>query len=155
MFNEYPFRFVSEIKPERNSSGLVIEEFPQSRYRNVKDLPLNQHGQGPFCCFKLEKKFSESGIYALMINATPVYIGMCNNLHERFGSRGYGKIHPRNCFKGGQSTNCHINNKILTAVKSKMEIELWFYPISNTDERKRLEEKLINFLKPAWNIQLV
>ncbi len=155
MFNEYPFRFIAQIKPERNSSGLVIEEFPQSKYKNVKNLPLNRHGQGPFCYFKLKEKIYESGIYALIINATPVYIGICNNLHERFGSRGYGKIHPRNCFKGGQSTNCHINNKILTAIKTEMEIELWFLPVNDLAERKHLEEKLIRFLKPAWNIQLV
>ena len=68
------------------------------------------------------------------------------------GPRGYGTISPRNCFKGGQETNCRINNLILLTSKSGIELALWFYEIEGgKQERVAVERELVQALKPTWN----
>ena len=37
-----------------------------------------------------------------------IYIGETAGLRQRF-NMGYGNISPRNCYVGGQSTNCKMN----------------------------------------------
>lgn len=69
------------------------------------------------------------------------------NLGERYNN-GYGVISPRKCYKGGQETNCRINNLILQNFKNKSSIDLYFY---ETDERINIESKLIKEYDPEWN----
>ena len=144
----YLFQFVDMVVPEQGPDGHFIEYFPQDRYRNAKRLPLNRHGRGPFCCFRIRCGLPYTGVYALTVNSDIAYIGECQNLSERFGPRGYGLISPRNCFKGGQSTNCKINNLILESAKAGKQIDLWFH---RTLDRKRIEAELIQRLSPPWN----
>jgi hypothetical protein len=63
-------------------------------------------------------------------------------------NNGYGRISPRNCFQGGQSANCRVNNLILDAAKNGHRIELWF---TKSSDRKTLEERLIARIRPHWN----
>jgi hypothetical protein len=44
---------------------------------------------------------------------------------------GYGNISPRNCFKGGQETNCRLNNLIYFAVSEGRDVNLWFHQTAN------------------------
>lgn len=91
-----------------------------------------------------------SGIYAITVDNSVVYIGECQNFRERFGPRGYGIIHPRNCFVGGQSTNCKINARVLETTLRGSIPDLWFAPeVSET--RKRVETELIARYLPPWN----
>jgi hypothetical protein len=61
---------------------------------------------------------------------------------------GYGNISPRNCYVGGQPTNCRINSLILEMYKRGSQIELLFY---ETRDRFNIERTLINELNPEWN----
>ncbi len=124
---------------------------PQSRYRNKRGLSLNKHGTGPFCQFRIPGNFPYEGVYVVTVDSEIVYVGECQNLSERFNARGYGTIHPRNCFERGQPTNCKANNLILQNAKQGRKIEVWFY---DTPHRKQVEAEIIIHLKPLWNSQL-
>jgi hypothetical protein len=105
---QYEFAQVCDIEPLRENDGSVRALKPQSRYKNNNALPLNKYGKGPFCKFTIPKGYKVSGVYAIVVNQELKYIGECVNLSSRFNV-GYGNISPRNCFKGGQETNCRIN----------------------------------------------
>lgn len=147
----YQFELISEIEPQRNAERRIIEKLPQGRYKNEKGLALNKHGGGPFCEFKIGNQWPFAGVYAITLDRIAVYIGECQNLSERFGPRGYGSIHPRNCFMGGQSTNCKLNNLVMTHAKQNREILLWFL---RSADRKSVEAQLIPAIQPKWNTQL-
>lgn len=122
--NGVDFSFVDDIELDRDSLGRALEERPASRYNNRKSLRLNMHGEGPFCHFQIkdDKQTLDSlGVYAIVQNPSNVfYIGKCTGATSTLGKRfnsGYGAIHPRNCYQGGQSTNCRINHLILEATK--------------------------------------
>jgi len=122
---------------------------PQSEYNNVRNLPLNDYGNGPFCKFRIPNGINEAGVYAVLVNNRLKYIGKCDNLSPRWNA-GYGNISPRNCFVGGQSTNCRLNNLIMNAFKAKSNIDLYFYKTHNFSE---VEADLTEQLNPEWNIQ--
>lgn len=64
-------------------------------------------------------------------------------------NQGYGKIHPKNCYLDGQSTNCHLNALVARNLDS---IELWFCELTPA-EIDIAEKELIHAYKPAWNIR--
>ena len=152
-FAGYSFQCVGPIQPARDESGEVIGELPQSRYRNENNLPLNNYGKGPFCRFRVARGWRSSGVYVLMNGEEPLYAGVTENLDARWGSNGYGGISPKNCFKGGQETNCRINNLIYRETKTGAGFELWFLPVEG-DKRAReaIENELIDSLNPPWNL---
>ena len=126
---DHTFSYVCEIIPKLNSEGNVMEIFPQSKYENKKNLNLNKYGKGPFCKFTIDRKYSgKSGVYVILVNNEIQYVGECDDFFKRFGM-GYGNISPRNCFEGGQLTNCRINADILSVFKLKKSIHLYFSPI--------------------------
>ncbi len=142
------FGYVCEIKPKLNSNQQILELLPQDRYENIKKLRLNKYGKGPFCKFSIDKKYSkQSGVYVISINDVIQYFGECDDFFKRFGM-GYGNISPRNCFEGGQSTNCRINSAILNSLKSHNSVHLYFL---ETPERFKIEHELISSLNPPWN----
>jgi hypothetical protein len=151
LFGGYNFERIDAIEPDRDSTGAIREFMPQSRYRNARALPLNEHGAGPFCRFTVARGVHSPGVYMLTLNGQTVYVGKCHDLGERFGSRGYGAIQPKNCFVGGQSTNCKINNRVLQHAKRGQTIELWFH---TTDEGTSIERDLIVKTRPPWNGQV-
>jgi hypothetical protein len=143
----YDFRFICTIEPERKPSGEVLTFMPQTSFVNKNGLPLNKYGNGPFCKFKIPRNIEYPGIYALMEASDVKYIGECIALSSRY-NMGYGNISPRNCFIGGQETNCRINNLILRQISAGSEITLWFL---NTSNHKSLESQLRALLSPSWN----
>lgn len=146
------FTPIGAIVPERDFSGAIVGDFPQGRYANLKNLPLHRYGSGPFCRFQVAAGWSQAGIYALTGKQDVLYVGECQNLEERWGTRGYGRIHPRNCYQGGQQTNCRINNLIYLEALASQELALWFCPV-NGGKHMRLaaETSLIAATRPPWN----
>jgi len=146
--NDWKFKHVCEIIPKTDSNNNYIEFFPQIRYENKRNLALNKYGKGPFCKFSIDRKYSgKTGVYIISINDHIQYVGECDNFHSRF-YMGYGTISPRNCFEGGQPTNCRINSKILNCYKSRDKIQLYFL---ETEDRYNIENFVITDLNPPWN----
>lgn len=63
--------------------------------------------------------------------------------------RGYSVIDPRNCYKGGQSTNCRINSRIRERLLAGSHLSLWICAMDKPDDD---EERLIHTLDPPWNL---
>ena len=143
------FEYVGQIEPERDGAGAVVEFMPQTRYAKADVVPLHRYGEGPFCRLHVGDTPHKPGVYAILIGSDLKYVGMCDDLYERFGSRGYGHISPRNCFEKGQPTNCRINNCILQRAQRGERVELWFY---STEDRRTVESFLIGSLDPPWNL---
>ena len=146
------FSHVGAIRPQRDRRGKVIDELPQARFRNERKLPLHKYGQGPFCRFRVAVGWRWSGVYVLTNGDIPLYVGECQNLENRWGPNGYGGISPRNCYTGGQETNCRINNLIYAGTKTGAEYDLWFHPIvGGKQARLTVEGRLVATLRPPWN----
>lgn len=144
------FRHVSTLKVDRDKNGSVSEFLPQDRYAKKDQTKLHRYGDGPFCRIRIAQDVRAPGVYMLTSEGEPRYVGRCrNSLRERWGPRGYGAIHPRNCYVGGQQTNCRINNLVLQEAKAGRKLELWF---SETSEPGPLEARLITKLSPPWNL---
>jgi hypothetical protein len=143
----YDFEHVGDIKPVCEKDGLIQQFMPQSRYQNARNLPLNKYGAGPFCRFRIPNGFRASGVYVLTIDDEIRYVGECTNLSSRFNN-GYGNISPKNCFKGGQETNCRLNNLVYVAAMAGERISLWFF---QTKDHKAMEVVLRSTMKLAWN----
>ena len=145
---DYTFGHVCEIIPNLDDEGNALEIFPQSQYENKKNLGLNKYGRGPFCKFTIDRKYAgKTGVYVILVNCDIQYIGECADFFKRFGM-GYGNISPRNCFEGGQPTNCRINSDILSLFKLKKSIQLYFL---ETNDRFKIEHELIINQNPSWN----
>jgi len=144
---EYQFRYICAIEPERNGDGSVKQYMPQSRYKNKNKLALNKYGKGPFCKFKIPNNYMLSGVYAVTVENKVKYIGECLKFSLRY-NMGYGIISPRNCFRGGQETNCRLNNLIYKAAHAGQEISLWFL---QTENYKAVENKLRASIATEWN----
>jgi len=151
-FGDKIFSHVCNIEPNRLSTNQVEDFFPQSRYKNAKDLKLHKYGSGPFCKFKIPTNYKISGVYLVQVNEKIKYVGECQSLSDRFNA-GYGNISPRNCFEGGQSTNCKVNSYIYQEISAGNIVSIWFYSMENTSKQLRcdLENKLYNQLIPEWN----
>ncbi|MBL3601271.1 MAG: GIY-YIG nuclease family protein [gamma proteobacterium endosymbiont of Lamellibrachia anaximandri] len=139
------------IEPARNSQGSIEKFWPHQRYNNIHGLSLNKYGTGPFCRFDVPGASPEEGVYAITLDGSIAYIGESENFSRRWGSAGYGAIQPRNCFVGGQSTNCRVNRLILQSVENGKVVELWFLA---SHDRKSIEANLIRFFHPDWNVRL-
>lgn len=146
------FRSIGYIEPQKTDDGSIFIDKPQSRYRNLKGLGYNKHcdENTEFTMFKVEGLPSTKGVYVWLIdNETEIsYIGECVNFQKRFSSTGYGRISPRNCFVGGQSTNCKMNHEILLKWKEGKNFHLY---ILETDNHKEIEKKLIKEYQPCLN----
>jgi hypothetical protein len=143
----YDFRYICTLDPERELNGTILTFMPQARFVNTNGLALNKYGNGPFCKFKIPRNLEYPGVYVLMEANDIKYIGECVALSSRY-NMGYGNISPRNCFVGGQETNCRINNLILQQIIAGSKISLWFLSTSN---HKSIESQLRVSLSPSWN----
>jgi hypothetical protein len=143
----YEFERICDIELARDADGSVRLFTPQSRYQNARNPPLNKYGAGPFCKFKIASRLRASGVYVITVDGELQYVGECANLSARFNA-GYGNISPKNCFKGGQETNCRLNNLVYTAALAGAQLSLWFF---NTADYKSVEALLRFTLNPPWN----
>jgi hypothetical protein len=143
----HAFQFICDIEPLRATDGVIQQFMPQHRYAKASAVPMNRYGAGPFCKFKIPSGYRTSGVYALTVADTVRYIGECADFSSRFNN-GYGNISPKNCYKGGQETNCRLNNLVYVAVVSGELISLWFFA---TPDYKAVEAHLRATLRPTWN----
>lgn len=145
----HSFEFVDSISVERNEAGRVDIKMPQSRYAKSDEYPVHRYGWGPFC--KLSVNTSEysgsEGVYIFTAGYEIKYVGETVDVHNRIQA-GYGNISPKNCFEGGQQTNCRINHLILETVRNGSHVSLW---VEETQDRKRRETELIEQCNPPWN----
>lgn len=143
-FAGHKFWRVGDIQIRRTANG-DIEEY-------VHDLPpgtrRNRYASGPFCRLGVPAAPRASGVYAVLVDSHVRYVGQCQDLAQRFGPRGYGEIHPRNCHHDGQTTNCKVNARILEAAKGGLSAVVWFHPTENPGA---FEAELIRSLAPSWN----
>jgi hypothetical protein len=144
---DYEFEHICDIGPLRQADGSVQAFMPQGRYKNLRNLSLNAYGTGPFCRFKIPSRFRVSGVYLLLVDDQLRYVGECASLSARFNV-GYGNISPKNCFKGGQETNCRLNNLVYAHARADKRISLWFF---QTASYKSVESTLRRNLNPPWN----
>ena len=89
------------------------------------------------------------GVYLWVVNGEVIYIGETANLRTRFNT-GYGIINPRNCFFGGQSTNCKMNKVAMRFFEEGTLINLYFL---ETFDYKRIELELLCSVKTKYNIK--
>lgn len=145
--NCYNFGYLCDIKPDVDERGLIKQYKPQPLYKNISGYPLNKYGKGTFCKFRVPNNISISGVYAIYVDDDLKYIGECVDLSDRFNT-GYGQISPRNCYLGGQETNCRINKIILREASRNKRISLYFY---KTKKHKLVEREILGQFKPSWN----
>lgn len=145
----FEFTLVAEIEPERDEFGSVIEHLPWAHHSR-SSLPFNAFGKGPFCRFKIPRHWgARTGVYLFVVDGIPMYVGECADLGHRINS-GYGAIAARNCYRGGQETNCRINNAVMAAAHAGARILLWFH---KTSERFAVEAQLLSELPLEWNLR--
>lgn len=140
-------KYICGIVPEKNAYGAINEYYPHNKYMNAATSKLHKHGIGPFCKFRIPASLNLAGVYVIKVEDFIKYVGESENLSRRFNT-GYGNISPRNCFVGGQSTNCKINNYILNETQKGHRIHLYFV---KTEDRFLVEGELIKKHKPEWN----
>ena len=113
---------------------------------------LNQYGDLAYSTFSISdpSALGARGVYAYYSDDVLAYIGRCKDSMRSRVNQGYGKIHPKNCFRDGQATNCHLNARI-TATTS--EVTLWLCNLDNSKDIEALERGLMQKYVPPWNIQ--
>lgn len=80
-----------------------------------------------------------------------MYIGKSTDSFGKRITQGYGRIHPKNCYRDGQSTNCHLN-ALITATGGN--VELCVSPMVDDAAIGAAESWLIRRYNPPWNVQL-
>ena len=148
LIGRYEFDFVETIELIKGKDGRVAYE-PQQRYKKAKEIPLHEYGAGEFCKFKLNKAKDVSGVYAWVINDEVVYIGEAVNFRKRF-NMGYGNISPKNCYKGGQKTNCKMNRVVLEKHRKNNSIDIYFF---ETPLYKEIEKELLLSFSTKYNVK--
>ena len=104
-------------------------------------------GRAHFANSQSRNCFQVSGVYVLTVDEEPRYVGECANFSARFNA-GYGNISPKNCFEGGQETNCRLNSLLYSAALAGQQVSLWFY---QTRDYKTVEFASRRALRPVWN----
>ena len=140
------FKLLS-ISIDRDERGKLIEYSPHTRFAGAATHRLHKYGLGPFCRIRVVAP-SREGVYAVRVRDVVTYVGKCQDARVRWGPQGYGLISPRNCFDGGQRTNCKVNHLILEAARASQLLELWFRELRPPGA---LEAELIRRFRPPWN----
>ncbi len=142
----YEFHFIQKLIPECDAQGNVVKYYPQNKFDNRKRLPLSQHGAGAFCRFSINAG-DWPGVYLWVVDDQIIYIGETAGLKQRFNI-GYGIISPRNCYAGGQSTNCKMNKVVLDQYELGKTVNLYFHAAT---EYKQIELELLRQIRAPYN----
>lgn len=127
---------------------MIKEYAPQKQYANHEHLPVGPYGSGTFCRFSIRTPVAP-GVYLWVVAGEIIYIGETTNLLNRFNN-GYGNISPRNCYIGGQSTNCKMNKVVMEYYKKGQVIDLYFLP---TEDYKQIELSLLRRIHTKYNVK--
>ena len=146
----YDFNYIETIelneKIKKDDPAHPVERY---KIKNTKKLPLHEEGSHDFCKFKLKNAKDVCGVYAWVINNEVVYIGEAKNIKKRFNT-GYGIISPRNCYQGGQKTNCKMNNVVYETYKNGDQIDIYFL---ETKDYKAVEKELLLEFTTKYNVK--
>ena len=114
---------------------------------------LNNYGDKTYSHFGIVESDvdNKKGIYSYYLNDEIQYIGITKDNFKKRINSGYGKISPKNCYKDGQSTNCHLNWLISSSFKN---IKFFVYIMDELEGIENLEKQLIEKYNPSWNTQL-
>ncbi len=112
---------------------------------------LNKYGDNKFCEFKIQEHLTDKGIYCFINDEEIKYIGRCTDNFGKRINQGYGKIHPKNCFIDGQTTNCRLNSLINKT--GNVEFGVYIMTDKTKEEIKKLEKLILTNKKYEWNIQ--
>ena len=138
------------IEPERRADGAVRHFQPQQDYEKRDDVELNAYGTGSFCHFMVPTEIDRAGVYLIVTEDRLAYVGECQDFSQRFNT-GYGQISPKNCYKGGQETNCRVNQLILKCAESGWATDVYFIETAEPAGRFVLESAYIAAFSPPWN----
>jgi hypothetical protein len=115
---------------------------------------LNDYGDKEYCKFAIQGDLAATkGLYCYTVDGEIRYIGRCRDSFKKRVNQGYGVIHPKNCYRDGQATNCHLNSLI---AKETGEIEFWVCPLERDMDIEELERRLVKDpdRRLEWNIAL-
>lgn len=115
---------------------------------------LNSYGKGPFCKFTVNANspvLGKKGCYGFLVDGIVKYVGKTTDSFLARINNGYGNISPRNCYEGGQSTNCKVNSNINKALQNNKDVKIGFLELNNDQEISRTEEEIIAAIQPEWN----
>lgn len=114
---------------------------------------LNKHGDGVYCEFRLADPTIEKlkGLYCFTVGNVVKYIGRSTDSFGKRINQGYGRIHPKNCYRDGQSTNCHLNALVAEVAA---DVRLHVHPMVDDSVIEATESTLIVLYNPDWNVQL-
>lgn len=114
---------------------------------------LNTYGDQAFCRFQLTDRSVRNlrGLYCFTLDDTVKYIGRTIDSFAKRINQGYGSISPRNCYRDGRRTNCHLN--ALTSGVTE-QVQLYLHPMVDEALIVATERALIGAYKPEWNVQL-
>jgi len=148
-------KLASETKKYSSSEDMRLGEFLLSLKRDGDAFYkrfLNKPGNKRYSnfCIKDPAVLAAKGVYAFYVGNRLKYIGRCRDTMRRRINQGYGRIHPKNCYIDGQSTNCHLNANI---TEHRESVSLWFCPLTSNAEINSAESLLIAQNCPAWNVQ--
>lgn len=115
---------------------------------------LNKYGDDVYCDFCIDDRSvgKMKGLYCFVAEGQVKYIGKSVDSFGKRISQGYGRIHPKNCFRDGQATNCHLNALIAQA---RQDVRFFVHSMTDDVEIASVERMLIAKERPLWNIQLV
>ena len=113
---------------------------------------LNRYGDLTYSTFSVADPtvLRSRGVYVYCADGVLMYIGRSKDSMRNRVNQGYGRIHPKNCFRDGQATNCHLN-ALITSTTS--DVTLWLCQMDGDREIDALEHGLIQQYAPPWNIQ--
>lgn len=148
-------------------TSYVLAAYPDSLERKLGDFLLelkcandqfyrrflNRYGDEAYCEFRLRDSSLGrlKGLYCFTVAGTLKYVGKSTDTFERRINQGYGRIYPKNCYRDGQATNCHLNTLIASCVR---HVALFVHPMADNYDIDATEAALIAKEKPDWNIQL-
>lgn len=112
---------------------------------------LNPYGDNTYCDFAVTERSKSKGLYCFVVGNQLRYIGRSHDPFEKRFNQGYGHLSPKNCYRDGQATNCHLNSLI---AQHWAQIACYVCPLENDDDIDALERALIRELQPEWNIAL-
>ena len=111
---------------DRDGTGLPVAYMAHMCFAGGATHRVHKYGHGPFCRIRITDGAFDEGVYLVTVDGSIRYVGRCQDARQRWGQRGYGLISPRNCYNGGQLTNCKINHRVLEQAQAGRSIELWF-----------------------------
>jgi hypothetical protein len=171
VFAEYQEKTLDQTLQNKRYKGLV-EQVRQSYLAEVdkplgsflRDLKqngddfykgfLNLYGDKEYCEFSIQGDLAaRKGLYCYTVDGKERYIGRCRDSFKKRVNQGYGVIHPKNCYRDGPATNCHLNSLI---AEERGEIGFWVCPLERDTDIKELEKRLIQDpdRRLEWNIAL-